>query len=96
MSTRIPITVARGDGIGPEIMEATLRILDAANAPLEYEHIDIGEKHLHVLGAGFQNGQGNIRISGLKHVKTSILQIVGRSHPNERLVFDQQDDRTVF
>src|SRR4029079_6339637 len=44
MSTRIPITVARGDGIGPEIMEATLRILDAANAPLEYEHIDIGEK----------------------------------------------------
>ena len=44
MSTRIPITVARGDGIGPEIMEATLRILEAANAPLEYEHIDIGEK----------------------------------------------------
>jgi isocitrate dehydrogenase len=44
MSTRIPITVARGDGIGPEIMEATLRILDAANAPIEYEHIDIGEK----------------------------------------------------
>ncbi|MFY0674955.1 MAG: NADP-dependent isocitrate dehydrogenase [Bacteroidia bacterium] len=38
------ITVAHGDGIGPEIMEATLRILDAANAPLEYDTIEIGEK----------------------------------------------------
>ncbi|MEJ2538778.1 MAG: NADP-dependent isocitrate dehydrogenase [Gemmatimonadota bacterium] len=38
------ITVARGDGIGPEIMDATLRILDAAGAPLEYQHVEIGEQ----------------------------------------------------
>jgi len=44
MSNRIPITVANGDGIGPEIMAATLRILEAAEAPLEFETIDIGEK----------------------------------------------------
>src|SRR5258705_2173402 len=44
MSKLIPITVASGDGIGPEIMAATLRILEAAEAPLEIEHIDIGEK----------------------------------------------------
>ena len=44
MSTRIPITVANGDGIGPEIMAATLRILEASEAPLEIETIDIGEK----------------------------------------------------
>jgi isocitrate dehydrogenase len=44
MSERIPITVANGDGIGPEIMAATLRILEAAEAPLEIETIDIGEK----------------------------------------------------
>ena len=44
MSTRIPITVARGDGIGPEIMAATLHILEAAEAPLEIEEIEIGEK----------------------------------------------------
>jgi len=31
------ITVIRGDGIGPEIMDATLRVLDAAGAGLEYE-----------------------------------------------------------
>ncbi len=39
-----PITVAYGDGIGPEIMQATLRVLDAANAGLHYEVIEIGEK----------------------------------------------------
>ena len=38
------ITVARGDGIGPEIMEACLRIIEAAGAPLEYEYVDVGEK----------------------------------------------------
>ena len=43
------ITVINGDGIGPEIMDATLRILDAVDAGLEYEHVDAGlmalEKH---------------------------------------------------
>lgn len=41
--TRKRITVAHGDGIGPEIMDATLRILKAAEAPLEYDEIPIGE-----------------------------------------------------
>jgi isocitrate dehydrogenase len=43
-STKVPITVARGDGIGPEIMDASLRILLAAGARLEIEEIEIGEK----------------------------------------------------
>lgn len=38
------ITVAKGDGIGPEITEAVLRILDAAECGLSYEHIEVGEK----------------------------------------------------
>ncbi|HUB82364.1 MAG TPA: NADP-dependent isocitrate dehydrogenase [Bryobacteraceae bacterium] len=44
MPTKIPITVAYGDGIGPEIMSATLQILEAAGAALEIETIEIGEK----------------------------------------------------
>jgi len=40
----IPITVAYGDGIGPEIMEATLFILKEAGAKLDIQRIDIGEK----------------------------------------------------
>ncbi|MEN0110811.1 MAG: NADP-dependent isocitrate dehydrogenase [Planctomycetota bacterium] len=38
------ITVAHGDGIGPEIMKATLRVLDAAGAVLDYETVEIGEQ----------------------------------------------------
>ena len=44
MSTNTPITVAHGDGIGPEIMEATLHILKEAGARLDIETIEIGEK----------------------------------------------------
>ncbi|MDX2101296.1 MAG: NADP-dependent isocitrate dehydrogenase [Alphaproteobacteria bacterium] len=39
-----PITVAYGDGIGPEIMGATLRILAEAGARLAPEVIEIGEQ----------------------------------------------------
>ena len=44
MATPVPITVAHGDGIGPEIMAATLHILKESGAQLEIETIDIGEK----------------------------------------------------
>ena len=38
------VAVAYGDGIGPEIMDATLRILDAAGANIQPEKIEIGEQ----------------------------------------------------
>ncbi|MBC3784229.1 NADP-dependent isocitrate dehydrogenase [Spirosoma utsteinense] len=38
------ITVAKGDGIGPEIMNATLAILQAAGAQLEVDEIQVGEQ----------------------------------------------------
>src|SRR5580658_6002064 len=40
---KTPITVAYGDGIGPEIMDATLRILDGGGAQLDLDRIEIGE-----------------------------------------------------
>jgi isocitrate dehydrogenase len=42
--TPVPITVAYGDGIGPEIMKATMKVLTAAGAQLDIEEIEIGEK----------------------------------------------------
>ncbi len=39
-----PITVAYGDGIGPEIMEAVLKILAEARVPLNIETIEVGQK----------------------------------------------------
>lgn len=44
MASKIPVTAAMGDGIGPEIMGATLRILEAAGAPIEPQFVEIGEK----------------------------------------------------
>ncbi|MEO6282415.1 MAG: NADP-dependent isocitrate dehydrogenase [Dyadobacter sp.] len=37
------ITVAKGDGIGPEIMDATLKIILAAGAAINIEEITVGE-----------------------------------------------------
>ena len=53
MSENTPITVAYGDGIGPEIMQATLDIIQAAGAKLDIEVIEIGEK---VYGRGIAEG----------------------------------------
>ena len=41
---KIPIAVAYGDGIGPEIMNATIEILKASGANLEFIEVEIGEK----------------------------------------------------
>ncbi|UOQ50885.1 NADP-dependent isocitrate dehydrogenase [Hymenobacter cellulosivorans] len=53
MQSPIPITVATGDGIGPEIMTQTLRVLEAAGAALQPEFIDVGEQ---VYRAGHSSG----------------------------------------
>ena len=37
------ITVAKGDGIGPEIMQATLDVIMAAGAQIEVEEIEVGD-----------------------------------------------------
>ncbi len=53
---RSRITVAHGDGIGPEIMAVTLNIMEAAGAQLIIDHIEIGEKvYRRGLNAGIEN-----------------------------------------
>jgi isocitrate dehydrogenase len=47
------IAVAKGDGIGPEIMEAVLGIFKANHVNLEYEYVDMGKW---VFDKGFSNG----------------------------------------
>ncbi|MBA3720815.1 MAG: NADP-dependent isocitrate dehydrogenase [Parachlamydiaceae bacterium] len=44
MKNKTPISVANGDGIGPEIMTATLSILEAAGARLDIHEVEVGEK----------------------------------------------------
>lgn len=45
------ITVFKGDGIGPEITDAVLKILDEAKAPLEYEIFRVGAAEYEENGA---------------------------------------------
>lgn len=41
---KTPITVAYGDGIGPEIMKATLDVIQAGGAELDIDVVEIGEQ----------------------------------------------------
>ncbi len=45
------ITVFKGDGIGPEITDAVIRVLDAAGAQLEYEIFNVGAAEYEAHGA---------------------------------------------
>src|SRR5579883_2855436 len=55
MANNVPITVAYGDGIGPEIMAATLEIIKAGGARIEVEEIEVGEKvYLKGISAGIE------------------------------------------
>ena len=47
------VTVTYGDGIGPEIMEAVIRILEAAGSTLRYDRIEIGQ---HNVDRGYPSG----------------------------------------
>ena len=50
---KIDIAIAKGDGVGPEIMQATLAILQGAGAPIITHEIEVGEK---VYLRGFPTG----------------------------------------
>lgn len=66
MSEKTSITVAYGDGIGPEIMDATLKILHAAGAPIEIDVIEIGQK---VYLSGYASGIPEEAWASLKRTK---------------------------
>jgi len=56
MSSKKKITVAYGDGIGPEIMKATLDILEAAGAQIETDVVEIGEQvYLKGISSGIED-----------------------------------------
>ncbi|MEO5629461.1 MAG: isocitrate dehydrogenase [Thermomonas sp.] len=61
------ITVIRGDGIGPEIMDATLHVLDAMQLGLTYEFADAGlvalEKHGELIPAATMDSIRRNRIA---------------------------------
>ena len=64
--TKIPATLIPGDGIGPEIMDATLRILDAVDAPFEWDIQKAGRAGVEECGDPLpKNALDSIRRTGL-------------------------------
>jgi len=53
MLKKITVAVAKGDGIGPEIMDATIKVLEAANVPLNFKYVEMGKDYYL---KGFSNG----------------------------------------
>jgi len=55
------VTVAYGDGIGPEIMGATIRILNESGAGLRFDEIEVGEKiYKKGIKAGIEPGSWDV------------------------------------
>ena len=67
------ITVAHGDGIGPEIMAATLNVLEAAGANFAIDTIEIGEKvYNRGLKAGIEDSVWNKLVKNKIFLKAPI------------------------
>lgn len=66
LAAPVPITVAHGDGIGPEIMQATLKVLAAAGARIAPETIEIGEQ---LYRAGHSSGIATEAWASLRRTK---------------------------
>lgn len=62
----VPVTVAKGDGIGPEIMDATLDILTAAGARIAPEFVTVGEQ---AFKQGITNGVTDEAWESLRRTK---------------------------
>jgi isocitrate/isopropylmalate dehydrogenase len=85
--SQAPITVAHGDDIGPEIMTATLEILEASGAALEIETIEIGEKvYLRGNTAGIEPEESFVhRRGGLQVMGGPFVAEQGRRHAVHRI-----------
>ncbi|SEM17001.1 hypothetical protein SAMN04515666_10832 [Bosea lupini] len=55
-------------------------------------HLDVGENGVDVAAVG-QYGHGLVGMRGLYHLKTSSLKEIHRVHPEQRLIFNDQDDQ---
>jgi isocitrate dehydrogenase (NAD+) len=67
MSANTTIAVIRGDGIGPEIMDATLRVIDALKLGIQYDFVDAGmvaqERHGNLLPPATLEAIGRHRVA---------------------------------
>lgn len=75
------ITIAKGDGIGPEIMDSVLKILDAAKVDLSYDEIQVGEQlYLKGITSGIEDTSWDILKKNKVLLKAPITTPQGKGY----------------
>ncbi len=81
ISNTVKIAVAEGDGIGPEIMKATLKVLRAAGANIETEPMAIGEQvYLAGNSSGIENSAWDLISKNKVILKAPITTPQGKGY----------------
>ena len=71
------ITLIPGDGIGPEVADATIRAVEATGVALEWERVEAGAK---ALGTGISHGISWLELEVTREpTGRPLLQLSGRA-----------------
>jgi len=79
------VTLVAGDGVGPEVADATVHVLEAAGAPIEWEEVVAGERALVTYGSALPSAAlDSIRRNGIA-LKARLRAAPGSANPNVTL-----------
>ena len=79
------VTLVAGDGVGPEVADATVHVLEAAGAPIEWEEVVAGERALVTYGSALPSAAlDSIRRNGIA-LKARLRGAPGSANPNVTL-----------
>jgi isocitrate dehydrogenase (NAD+) len=79
------VTLVAGDGVGPEVADATVHVLEAAAAPIEWEEVVAGERALVTYGTALPGAAlDSIRRNGVA-LKARLRGAPGSANPNVAL-----------
>jgi len=85
MSARHRVTLVAGDGVGPEVADATVHVLEAAGAAIEWEEVVAGERALVTYGTALPSAAlDSIRKNGVA-LKARLRGAPGSANPNVML-----------
>jgi isocitrate dehydrogenase (NAD+) len=85
VSARHRVTLVPGDGVGPEVADATVHVLEAAGAPIEWEEVVAGERALVTYGTALPSAAvDSIRRNGVA-LKARLRGAPGAANPNVAL-----------
>jgi isocitrate dehydrogenase (NAD+) len=85
VTIRHRVTLVAGDGVGPEVADATVHVLEAAGAPIEWEEVVAGERAFVTYGTALPSAAfDSIRRNGVA-LKGRLRGAPGATNPNVSL-----------